>query len=412
MARDGSGTFDLAEAAFVNGTTIDADAVNSDLSDIAAGLTQSLSKDGQTVPTGNQPMGGFNHTGVGAATAATHYARYDQVQNGASQYALTTGDDTILATLTPAVTAYAIGQTFHLKKNGNANTGAVTLNANSVGAGAVTWPDGTALAAADLPANCMFTVTVQATTPVFHLQSVAFGDIVRKAGAQTITGAKTFSAAVTMSGAALNEAVRVDVASGTPNLGAAASNWVRITGTTTITAFDTVAAGIRRHVVFNDILILDHDNTALILPNAGSNITTAAGDTALFMSEGSGNWRCLEYTRLNGTPLASGYTPPQRAYAYVTVAAGGPATVQKQSGITSVTWTATGKFTVVMSSAMPDANYRVLVCSVTDPTVTTNAPMAFERVDAGRTTTTFYVGTLGDNVGYQDPDAISIEVFA
>ena len=31
MARDGSGTFSLAEAAFVNGTTIDEVAMNSDL---------------------------------------------------------------------------------------------------------------------------------------------------------------------------------------------------------------------------------------------------------------------------------------------------------------------------------------------------------------------------------------------
>jgi hypothetical protein len=171
MARDGSGTYTLPEAAYVDGTTITADAMNSNLSDIGSALSQSLSKDGQTASTANQPMGGFRHTGTGAAAARTDYARTDQAQDSSTQYALTTGNDTILATLTPAITAYAIGQTFQLKKAAGANTTAVTLNINSVGAGAVTWPDGTALAAGDLPANCIFTVSVQATTPVFHLQS-------------------------------------------------------------------------------------------------------------------------------------------------------------------------------------------------------------------------------------------------
>jgi hypothetical protein len=42
----------------------------------------------------------------------------------------------------------------------------------------------------------------------------------------------------------------------------------------------------------------------LILPTA-ANITTAAGDTAIFVSLGSGNWKCLSYTRASGTALSS-----------------------------------------------------------------------------------------------------------
>lgn len=308
MSTDASGNYSLPSADIVNGQTADATPVQNNFDDLASGMTERLTKTGKTTPTANLPMGNFRHTGVGAASARTDYARADQVQDSSTQYALTTGDDTIVATLTPAVTAYAIGQTFHLKKNANANTGAVTLNINSVGAGAVTWPDGTALAAADLPANCMFSVTVQATTPVFHLMSVAYGDVVRKAGSQTITGAKTVSATLTMSAAAFNEAIRVDVASATTtDIGAAASNYVRITGTTTITGLGTVASGVRRHVVFADALTLTHNGTSLILPT-GANITTAAGDTALFISEGSGNWRCQSYQKAAGTPLTLGIT--------------------------------------------------------------------------------------------------------
>ncbi len=93
----------------------------------------------------------------------------------------------------------------------------------------------------------------------------------------------------------LNFAATVDVASsGTTNIGAAASNTVRITGTTTITAFDTVDAGIRRTVRFAAALTLTHNGTSLILPG-GQSITTVADDTAEFLSLGTGNWICLSY---------------------------------------------------------------------------------------------------------------------
>ncbi|HEV2484222.1 MAG TPA: hypothetical protein VGT08_01715 [Terracidiphilus sp.] len=52
MPRNGSGTYTLPQAAFVSGTTINSSAMNSDLSDIASALTQSLSADGQTPLTG------------------------------------------------------------------------------------------------------------------------------------------------------------------------------------------------------------------------------------------------------------------------------------------------------------------------------------------------------------------------
>lgn len=102
---------------------------------------------------------------------------------------------------------------------------------------------------------------------------------------------------------ALNDQDWTAIASaGTVNIGAAATERVNITGTTTITAFDTVGAGIAREVRFDGALTLTHNATSLILPG-GANITTAAGDTAKFVSEGSGNWRCLWYVQADGTPV-------------------------------------------------------------------------------------------------------------
>ncbi len=95
------------------------------------------------------------------------------------------------------------------------------------------------------------------------------------------------------SGAVRAKAAQVDVASAaTCNIGAATAQRVRVTGTTTITSFGTVANELR-FVTFAGALTLTHNGTSLILP-AAANIATAAGDTAIFASDGSGYWRCLE----------------------------------------------------------------------------------------------------------------------
>lgn len=97
-----------------------------------------------------------------------------------------------------------------------------------------------------------------------------------------------------------------DVASaGTTDLGAETTAAIRVTGTTTITSFGTVAAGTLRTVYFADALTLTYNGTSLILPGA-ANITTAAGDSLVAQSLGSGNWKVIAYQRQNGTPLAVG----------------------------------------------------------------------------------------------------------
>lgn len=106
----------------------------------------------------------------------------------------------------------------------------------------------------------------------------------------------------------LDEAKFADLPSAsTTNIGAAAGNYGNITGSTTITAFDTVQAGVRRIVTFTGVLTLTYNATSLILPTA-ANITTAAGDCATFISLGSGNWICTQYQRASGLPLANGTT--------------------------------------------------------------------------------------------------------
>jgi hypothetical protein len=90
------------------------------------------------------------------------------------------------------------------------------------------------------------------------------------------------------------------------NIGAAAGNTISVTGTTTITAFDTIAAGAKRMIIFAGALTLTHNATSLILPG-GADILTAAGDVANFISLGSGNWRCVGYERASFNQF-SGYS--------------------------------------------------------------------------------------------------------
>jgi hypothetical protein len=86
-----------------------------------------------------------------------------------------------------------------------------------------------------------------------------------------------------------------DIASATTtDIGAAAGAYVKVTGTTTITGLGTAAAGVVRIVTFTGSLTLTHNATSLILPGA-ANITTLSGDVAEFVSEGGGNWRCINY---------------------------------------------------------------------------------------------------------------------
>lgn len=90
----------------------------------------------------------------------------------------------------------------------------------------------------------------------------------------------------------------------TPNINDATGNTVFITGTTTITGFSTAGqAGIERKLIFNDAVILTHSSSLKLFGDA--NITTVAGDVAVFIAETTTVWRMVAFFR------ASGYTGGQ-----------------------------------------------------------------------------------------------------
>jgi hypothetical protein len=176
MARNGSGTYSLpAGNPVTTGTTISSTWANNTLSDIATALTNSVASDGQTTPTANLPMGGFAHTNTGNATVRTMYASAGQVQDGTFTYLTSvSGTNAITAVGAVGMSAYATGQLFTFVSAG-ANTGATTLNINSIGAKAITKNGSTALASGDIASGAAVQVFYDGTE--FQLISSAAGTV-------------------------------------------------------------------------------------------------------------------------------------------------------------------------------------------------------------------------------------------
>jgi hypothetical protein len=92
----------------------------------------------------------------------------------------------------------------------------------------------------------------------------------------------------------------------TTNIGAAAGNFVHVTGSTgPITSFGTApVAGRRVTVTFDSTPTITH-GANLVLPGA-ANIVAAAGDVATFRADTTTKWVCEGYTKANGQPPVGG----------------------------------------------------------------------------------------------------------
>lgn len=82
MPFNGTGTFvplSFPDYPAQSGTLIKSSQFNNNIDDLINGLSNTITRDGQSPPTANLPMAGKKHTGVAAATATDDYARFDQV---------------------------------------------------------------------------------------------------------------------------------------------------------------------------------------------------------------------------------------------------------------------------------------------------------------------------------------------
>jgi hypothetical protein len=172
LPRNGSGTYARAVSPYVNGTIAEAPTVNTEMNDIASALTQSLSKDGQTTPTANLPMGGNKHTSVGDAAARNQYASAGQVQDNGLHWGGTAGGTANALTLSPsmAIPAYVAGQVFWFIAGAAANTSTATVAISGLPTIAIQ-NQGAALAGGEIAANKYHAILYDGTA--FQLFRVA-----------------------------------------------------------------------------------------------------------------------------------------------------------------------------------------------------------------------------------------------
>jgi hypothetical protein len=189
MAFNGSGTFLINSTGqpVVANTVISATVFNALTADLASGLTNCITKDGQSTPTANIPMGSNKITGLANGTLINDAATLGQVQTTAAKLITSvSGADTVTGIMSPTLTAYAAGQLFYFVAAG-ANTGAVTLNIDGLGAKAVTRDGSTALAAGDIQSGEMVVVIYDGTRFQMINAANSFGNTTIN-GTLTVTG--------------------------------------------------------------------------------------------------------------------------------------------------------------------------------------------------------------------------------
>ena len=190
--RTGTEVWQEAQTATVG---IESDDHDTHDQDIATAISNRLMLDGGNQPSAAIPWNSQRITGLGTPTARTDAQRVDKVQDSAHTYAGTSsGTDTITATLSPAITAYAAGQRFTFLAGGT-NTGPATLNLNTVGAkdlkkGAA---GSTALDAGDITAGGVYDVEYDGTN--FQLLNPS---TFRIAGTILIDGTAAAAAGITL----------------------------------------------------------------------------------------------------------------------------------------------------------------------------------------------------------------------
>lgn len=179
----------------------------------------------------------------------------------------------------------------------DADSGAELVNAS------VYVSEGTTLADTQWTCSTNAPITVGSTSLTFTQLSAGAG-FSPASTTEALTGTDTTKGVTPDALAALWEKGADTASATTVSLGE--GGFFHITGTTTITDIDWATAkdGRIAFVIFDGILTLTHNATTLKLPG-NANITTAAGDRAIFVQDNSDNVICIAYIRADGTPLLS-----------------------------------------------------------------------------------------------------------
>lgn len=173
MPFNGSGTF-LRVRNWVNDAAanirIRADRHDSEDDNFALGLSQCITKDGQTTITADLPMASFRHTNVGEAQALTQYARYNQVMSGKSNWSIATGTaDALEVNHSIPFAALADGMEVNFRASAANTTTTPTLQVDLLGAKVMKKSGGSSLLAGDLQADMEVTARYNLPDDYFEI---------------------------------------------------------------------------------------------------------------------------------------------------------------------------------------------------------------------------------------------------
>lgn len=137
-----------------NNINIRADRMDNEMNGFATGLTDCVTRDGQSPALANLPMGGFRHINVQNGALRNDYSALGQLQDGTVNWIVAAGtSDAITAAYNPAVTALIDGQLCFFRASAANTTTSPTFSPNGLTASVITKNGGSALAAGDIAGN-------------------------------------------------------------------------------------------------------------------------------------------------------------------------------------------------------------------------------------------------------------------
>lgn len=187
-----------------------------------------------------------------------------------------------------------------------------------------------------------------------------------------------------------------DVASATALVLLTDGNYFDVTGTVTITSFNTTGGpGTQIKLHFIAACLLTH-SADLKLPGA-ANITTAAGDVAEFIEFAAGDYICTSYTRASGKAVVESvglatdqsWTGSQRA----THVANTDATFDLDAGQNFICTVSSGTKTITFSNRGTGSGQSGFIKLINNSSGATMAKAANTKTDANLLATTSVVGT-------------------
>jgi hypothetical protein len=188
MAFNGSGTFNRIYNWVTdkgNSVAVTASRMDAEQDGIATGLSNCITKDGQTTISANIPFNSKKITGLGNGSARTDSIALGQVQDGTYTTLGTVGGsaDTYTASPTPVLTAYPSTIASYTIKINADNTGASTLNVNALGAKDIKKYDGSgaklALIAGELQQDQIYNIVYDGTDFIVLELTKRIGDTVQ-----------------------------------------------------------------------------------------------------------------------------------------------------------------------------------------------------------------------------------------